>query len=118
MDLQCRTTRMRSRSLPTLLFPCALAACGANEAPVLEPIADQSVGANSELTLHLRATDDDGDPLPFAFDATLPGVKERAILQPLGDEEAIFRWTPFVSDIGDHTFEFSVSDGEATTREA
>jgi hypothetical protein len=96
------------------------AGCGGNHAPVLQPIADQTASVAVELSIELRATDADGDSLHFDFDApAVPDIKSRAQLSAFADNVAIFRWTPQPSDVSatPYAFDFSVSDGKATTTE-
>ncbi len=100
------------------LFALPLTACGGdNNAPVLDPLVDQKALVNSVLQMTLRGSDADGDPLSFGFASQLPDITNRASIKKSGNDRALFRFTPFASDIGVNAFDFTLSDGEATTRE-
>ena len=69
-----------------------------NRAPHMTPQGDKVRGLNllESTTLHLKATDPDGDPLRFGAIAGMPngvtmGVPDKATLDPLTGE---FDWTP------------------------
>ena len=104
------------RALFLLLLFSSLLACS-NEAPVLSPLVDQRAFVNAELTLVLQAVDADDDPLRFGFASQLEGVSSRARVSDASGGKAKFHWTPLISDIGTWSFDFTVSDGEATVRE-
>jgi hypothetical protein len=97
-----------------LALPASLPACSSNGAPALGALNDQQAAVNVELALSLSATDPDGDPLTFTFDANLPNIQTRGRIEDGGDGEAVFRWTPLISDVGPQRFTFTVSDGKTT----
>ena len=103
--------------LPFFSLAFLVLGCGDNTAPLLDPIGDRQAYANTELALVLHATDEDDDELTFSFASELPNITARTSLDGLGDGRAMFRWTPLAADIGMPAFDFSVTDGEATTRE-
>lgn len=88
-------------------------ACGRNGAPVLEPVGDQRAAVDVELTIALRASDPDGDPVKLSFASELPNIQSRARITG-SSGEATFRWTPLLADVGVHTFTFRATDGEHT----
>jgi hypothetical protein len=85
-----------------------------NRPPELDPLLDQTAIVNSELKLVLSARDADGDALTFGFASSID-VAQRSSLSKSGQDRALFRYTPLASDVGIHTFDFRVSDAEATT---
>lgn len=96
------------------LLLSSIAACSSNGAPELESPGDQRAAVNVELALSLSASDPDGDPLTFTFDADLPNIQTRAHIEHESDGAAVFRWTPLISDVGTQRFTFAVTDGETT----
>jgi hypothetical protein len=60
---------------------------GTNQAPTLDPIADQDATIGSTLTFTATATDPDGDDLTFSLQGTIP---PGASITPSG----VFTWTP------------------------
>jgi len=79
-------------------------------------IVDQTAYVEQELTIELRAHDPDGDNVTFEFAAAdLPDVGNRASVQTTGKSEAVFRYTPIISDVGVHAFDFVASDGKSRT---
>jgi hypothetical protein len=89
------------------------AACGPSGAgPALQPVSDQVVGVNQELVVVLAATDPDGDELSYSFSSDLPdGASGGPTITSLAVGAGEFRWVPLASDVGEWTFEFTVSDG-------
>jgi hypothetical protein len=104
----------------SLIVPIAAALLSAgceddNGAPTINAIDAQRALVGSELTLTLSASDPDGDALSFSFSSDLESISNRASLSPSADgSSASFHFTPLVGDVGDHGFDFVVSDGEAT----
>lgn len=88
--------------------------CSGNGPPTIGSLPDQRAAVNVELGLTLTASDPDGDPLTFTFDADVTNIQTRARIEPGGAGEAFFLWTPLVSDVGRHAFTFTVNDGEST----
>ncbi|HUV37826.1 MAG TPA: putative Ig domain-containing protein [Patescibacteria group bacterium] len=79
--------------------------CGS--APVLEPVGDREVDADSQLVIQLAASDPDGDPVQFYSDAG-------EILPPsflLDEYIGLFLWTPSQADAGVYQVTFGVTDG-------
>ena len=97
-----------------LLGPFGAAACKKNEPPQLTSPQDQRATVQQLLELSFTAVDPEGDELTYAFDADLPGIGTRATMKPTA-RGARFSWTPLISDVGTHRFQFSVSDGANTT---
>ncbi|MBX3157950.1 MAG: pre-peptidase C-terminal domain-containing protein [Deltaproteobacteria bacterium] len=94
----------------------AVAACTTGGAPELSGLSDQIAQVGVELQIDLNGTDPDGDRLEYGFSAAdLPNIasKARVTVSPSGI--GVFRWTPLGSDVGEHAFDFTVSDGQTTT---
>ncbi|MEP3478997.1 MAG: putative Ig domain-containing protein [Fuerstiella sp.] len=79
---------------------------GQNNAPVVQPIGNQTATVGTPLTFMVDATDEDGDVLDYFLDPTGPFT---ATLSTQG----LFTWTPSTADIGTITFPIFVSDGIA-----
>lgn len=102
-------------------------ACGADDgsAPEMKPMSDEVTYVGQELSLEISATDGDGDALEFGFTAChvsdegckKEGIGNRADLRQAGNL-AIFRWTPIMSDVGMHSFDFTASDGKNTAKQS
>ncbi|MCV9385968.1 putative Ig domain-containing protein [Reichenbachiella ulvae] len=78
-----------------------------NEAPVLDPVSDQSVDEGVELSFNVSATDTDSESLTFSLDET--SVNKGMNLDAI---TGAFNWTPSESQDGQHTVSLTVSDGE------
>lgn len=109
-----------SLGLWTMTTVSALAtqvACSGGNAPELEGLSDQVAQVGTELKLDLNGTDPDGDRLSYDFKAAdIEGLKDRAQITVSPSGAGVFRWTPLASDVGQHAFDFIVSDaGNDTT---
>ncbi|MBI4431163.1 MAG: hypothetical protein HY587_05580 [Candidatus Omnitrophica bacterium] len=83
---------------------CAIAF---GHAPVINPVADQTVEAGNHLSFNLTATDADGDGGLEILSSNLP---DGASLVNDGTGMAAFNWTPEISDVGNHVVGFTVRD--------
>jgi hypothetical protein len=81
-----------------------------NQAPVLDPIGDQSVEEGELLEITVSATDADDDPMTFSAD----NLPDGADFDP---ETQTFSWTPRYNQAGIYAVDFEVSDGELTDSE-
>ncbi|MBW2528061.1 MAG: hypothetical protein JRI23_28020 [Deltaproteobacteria bacterium] len=95
---------------------CVLIGC-ANAPPKLDALSDQTAFVERELSIALRATDDDGDELEFSFSADSDAVTSRASLSQTGKDAAMFRWTPLSPDLGERVLDFKVTDGVFTAQQ-
>jgi len=105
-------------SLRSLLACAALlaVACGpSGHAPEVQPLEDVIVAVSQELVIRIDASDPDGDPLSYSFDAEVPEIRSRASISQLPIGAGEFRWTPMASDVGVWFFDFKVSDGDYTS---
>ncbi len=76
-----------------------------NDAPVIAPIANQTVNEGALLALTVSATDADG-PTPLTLSAT--GLPNGATFNPGSGQ---FNWTPDSSQSGVYTVHFMATDG-------
>ena len=96
---------------------------GGGSGPSIQPLDNQVASVGVELTIQVRAVDDDGDSLRFDFVAPgIPDLKTRpskATITSFADGVANFRWTPIAADRSDtpYSFDFIVSDGSHTSTE-
>ena len=93
------------------------AGLGCNQAPTLAALGDQVATVDTVFTLTLAASDPDGDTLQFSFTADISDISNRAAIEPSGPGMAVFRFTPIISDVGIHAFDFAASDGSDTARQ-
>jgi YVTN family beta-propeller protein/YD repeat-containing protein len=82
----------------------------ANQAPVLLPVGARTVAEGQPLSVTLRATDPDADPV-FYQAATLP---RGAVLDP---SSGLFTWTPDLTQAGTYKIRFSAADGMGASSE-
>jgi hypothetical protein len=82
----------------------------------LSGLTDQVAQVGTELQVELVGTDPDGDQLTYGFRAAdLPDVRDHAQVTVSPSGVGVFRWTPLAADVGEHAFDFTVSDGGNTT---
>jgi hypothetical protein len=92
----------------------ALAACSSGEPPDLLGLGDQVAVVGQQFVLELDGTDPDGDNLAYTVNADIALAGNATMTQtPAG--KGLFRWTPIASDVGVHSFDFTVSDGDHGT---
>src|SRR5262249_54742016 len=108
-----------SRGLSTMTIVACLAtavACVGGNAPELAGLMDQVAQGGTEVKLQLNGTDKERDPPPDAVKAAdLTGGESRAMITVSPNGVGVFRWTPIASDVGQHAFDFKVSDGHKDT---
>jgi hypothetical protein len=102
---------VRRESLGALAALAALACGPTGGPPRMGELTDQVIAVNQELVLIVTASDADGDPLDFSFEADVVDIQRRARLGRLPNGAAEFRWTPLAADVGVWPFDFTVSDG-------
>ncbi len=91
-------------------------ACTGGNAPELDGLSDQVAQVGTELKLDLNGTDADGDRLTYKFHAAdLTDIDNRASMTVSPSGVGVFRWTPLAADVGQHAFDFTVSDGDNDT---
>jgi hypothetical protein len=93
-------------------------ACSGGSAPALDGLSDQVAQVGTEFTLDLDGTDPDGDRLTYGFHAAdIADIDDRAMITLSPSGIGVFRWTPIAEDVGLHSFDFTVSDGDHTSTE-
>jgi len=103
--------------LSTLTASClaTLVACGGS-APELDGLTDQVAQVGTELKIDLNGTDKEGDRLAYNYhNADLTDLDGHAEITVSPSGAGVFRWTPLAADVGQHAFDFSVSDGSNAT---
>lgn len=83
-----------------------------NEPPVIGNIGNQIVDLGSSMILNLTATDPDNDSLSFSV-SPMPLPANASLNAVTG----LFTFTPDVTQVGDVTLTFAVSDGELSDSE-
>lgn len=91
-----------------------LAACGSGNAPDLHGLSDQVAAVGQELVIELDGTDADGDALTYSVHADI-SLDDNATMTKTPAGAGLFRWTPTSTDVGVHTLDFTVSDGDNET---
>ncbi|MBA3462404.1 MAG: pre-peptidase C-terminal domain-containing protein [Deltaproteobacteria bacterium] len=91
-------------------------ACGSGAPPELSGLKDEVAQVGTVKEIMLNGTDPDGDQLSYRFKA--PGLMDinshaGITVSPAG--AGVFRWTPLANDVGEHAFDFTVSDGDHDT---
>jgi hypothetical protein len=87
--------------------------------PDFPALGDQVAVVEREFALELYAADPEGRGVAFGFRAPdLPEVGARARISPDRPGAATFRWTPIISDVGRHRFEFTADDGRRRSTQA
>jgi hypothetical protein len=96
-----------------------IAACSPSKggAPEWSDLEDQVAFVGSQFTLHLTASDPEGDRLTFSFESSIADLDQRAEIRPMGESAAEFVWTPRANDEGLQSIDFIVSDGSSSARE-
>ena len=109
-------TKLSSLTLTSLACLATTVACGGGGAPELSGLSDQVAQVGTELKIELAGTDPDGDQLTYSFKAAdLENLTDRAQVSVSPSGNGVFRWTPVASDVGEHAFDFTVSDGDNKT---
>jgi hypothetical protein len=99
-------------TLATLPLLATTVACSGGAAPELEGLSDQVAQVGTELTIDLNGTDPDGDRLSYSYHAAdLMDLDGHAQITVSPSGAGVFRWTPLAADVGQHPFDFVVSDG-------
>jgi hypothetical protein len=109
-----RAVPVSSRAMTLVLLLAGAVACSDGSAPDLLGLTDQVAVVGQEFTLELEGVDPDGDRLSYSFQAE-SALAGRAMMTQTPRGTGVFRWTPLAADVGQHAFDFTVSDGSNTT---
>lgn len=105
-----RSTRSLTTTVVTCLATVVATGCDDGAAPQIS-LADAVAQVGVELKLDLNGTDPDGDRLAYSFRAaSLPDIGSAAMVTVSPSGAGVFRWTPLGQDVGEHLFDFTVSD--------
>lgn len=116
MRLQPLTGSNSFLTMTAMTWLATAVACGGGGAPELSGLTDQVAQVGTELKIDLMGTDPDGDQLQYSFRAPdLEMVSDHASISVSPSGSGVFRWTPLASDVGEHAFDFVVSDGDNDT---
>ncbi len=116
MRLQPLTGNPGLLTLTTMTALATTVACGGGSAPELDGLSDQVAQVGIELKVDLNGTDPDGDQLLYDFNPVdLTDLDDRTSLTVSPSGAGVFRWTPNAQDVGEHVFDFTVSDGSNST---
>jgi hypothetical protein len=97
----------RVRRLGSVLM-LLIVGCGPKTGTRLDAVGPQTAVVGVELAVMLRAAS--ASAVDFAFDTDLDMKRNvKPTLTPYANGEAMFRWTPLASDLGDHTFKFTAT---------
>ncbi|MGE0548227.1 MAG: Ig-like domain-containing protein [Kofleriaceae bacterium] len=86
-------------------------ACGSGAPPELNGLTDQVAQVGVELKVDLFGTDPDGDQLSYSYQAAGLNLDGHAGISISPSGSGVFRWTPLAKEVGEHSFDFTVSDG-------
>ena len=112
MSLQPLTGNQGLLTMTALTCLATTVACGSGGAPELNGLTDQVAQVGTELKIDLQGSDPDGDSLTYSFRAPgIEGINDKARITVSPSGAGVFRWTPLASDLGQHAFDFIVSDG-------
>ena len=101
----------------TSFVSLALLGCGPQTGTTLDPIAPQTAIVGTELGVMLRAANTNAVDFKFDSDIDLHSRRVKPTLTEYANGEAMFRWTPLASDLGDHSFHFTAVVGGVATSE-
>jgi hypothetical protein len=107
---------MRLTTCGAVLAVATLVACSGGVPPELDGLTDQVAEVGTELVISLDGTSSAGGQLTYDYHAAdLTDLTGNADLTVSPSGAGVFRWTPLADDVGSHPFDFSVSNGGATT---
>jgi hypothetical protein len=93
----------------TFIVVLGLVGCGPRTGTRLDPVAPQTAVVGVELAIMLRAGSTSHVEFAFSTDLEMDGRRVKPTLTTYANGEAMFRWTPLASDVGDHKFRFSAT---------
>jgi hypothetical protein len=94
----------------------AVAGCKKGSPPTIVDPGNRVAVVGETLTIDVFASDKDGDRLTYEFRAEgVPEIDRTAALGIAPDGHGVFTMTPLASQVGEHIFDFIVSDGTFDT---
>jgi len=116
MRLANLTTRQGLLTMTSLASLATLVACAGGTPPELDGLSDQVAQVGTELKIDLNGSSADGGKLTYGYHvADLMDVDANAQVTVSPSGAGVFRWTPLAADVGQHPFDFTVSNGDSTT---
>lgn len=116
MRIQELTARPGLLTMTALTCLATTVACGGGGAPELSGLTDEVAQVGTEKQIMLNGTDPDGDQLSYRYRAAdLMDLDGHANITVSPSGSGVFRWTPLAADVGQHSFDFTVSDGDHDT---
>jgi hypothetical protein len=116
MRLANLTTRHGLVTMTSLALLATLVACTGGVPPELDGLSDQVAQVGSELKIDLNGSSTDGGKLTYGYHAAdLMDLDGNAQVTVSPSGAGVFRWTPLAADVGQHPFDFTVSNGGDTT---
>jgi hypothetical protein len=100
--------------MTTLASLATLVACAGGVPPELNGLTDQVAQVGTELKIDLNGSSQAGGKLTYNYHSgDLTDLDGHAEITVSPSGAGVFRWTPLAADVGEHPFDFSVSDGDA-----
>jgi hypothetical protein len=100
--------------MTSLASLATLVACAGGVPPELSGLTDQVAQVGTELKIDLNGSSTDGGKLEYGYHAAdLDDLDGHAAVTVSPSGAGVFRWTPLAADIGEHAFDFTVSNGDA-----
>ena len=116
MRIQILTNRLGLLTMTSLTCLATTVACGGGSPPELSGLKDEVAQVGTVKEIMLNGTDPDGDQLSYRFKAPdLMDIGTHAAITVSPAGAGVFRWTPLANDVGEHAFDFTVSDGDHDT---
>ena len=107
-----------SRFVFTCWIPFWLSCADNGVPPTLFPVAPVTAEVNQTLIIDFQVSNPSGSALIWSYDGpNLPGLDQTAVLIGTASN-AQFRWTPLVSHVGTHQFDFRVNSANGSSQQS
>src|SRR5688500_3992181 len=104
---------MRWRAWACVVLLCA---CKKGSPPTIVDPGNRTAVVGESTTIDVFASDKDGDALAYDFRAAgVPDLESTAVMSVAPDGHGVFTLTPLASQVGQHIFDFVVSDDTFST---